>query len=368
MRGIGYYVHHQGAGHRERALRIAGALERSCALIGTFGGSLGQVPSLDLPDDRLTEGFDGRDGALTRPLGLHYAPLGHPGVQARMAAIAAWVARTDPVLMIVDVSVEVALLARLLCVPTLYVRLAGTRTDLPHLEAFRAAERLIAPFPEAIDSPGLPDWVRAKTIYAGFLGPTVPTVPTEAAAKEDGSIAVVFGRGGGGGDLADLIAAARAVPDRAWHVYGAVVGPDGLTGAALGAVDPHAGGPPNLNLHGWVDDPRPHLARASLIVGGAGDGLLATVASGGKRFLCLPEPRAFDEQTQKAEALGRLGAALVHPGWPVAEDWPGLVACALSLDPTVLAHLYDPAGVRRLAWVIDGTAREIEVRSGMQSR
>ena len=347
-RGIGYYVHHHGAGHRERALHVAKALEHPCTLIGTFGGMLASdVPVLTLPDDRLADGFDGRDGAATRPLGLHYAPLGHRGVRTRMAAIANWIERTDPALLIVDVSVEVALLARLLSVPTLFVRLVGARWDLPHLEAFRAAECLIAPFPEALDAHDVPDWVRAKTVHAGFLGASPPTMP---ALAEDGRIVVVFGRGGDGGDLDRLTAAAGAVPDREWHVLGPV------------AASSHSL-PPNLFLHGWIEDINPHLQAASLVIGACGDGLLAAVAGAGKRFVCLPEPRPFGEQTQKADALARLGAAVVHQGWPDARDWPDLIMRGLALDPTILARLYEPEAVERVARAIDAIVRAIDTRS-----
>ncbi|TXM88962.1 hypothetical protein FV222_27210 [Methylobacterium sp. WL103] len=169
-RPVGYYVHHQGAGHWQRACLIAREMKRPCTLIGTLaafdrGGAPGAT--LDLPDDRLPEGgFDGRDGAETRPEAFHYAPLGLPGLRDRMAAIAAWIAEADPVLLVVDVSVEVALFARLLSVPVLIVRLAGTRDDRPHLEAFRSAERLIAPFPSVLDGADLLDALRAQAVPA----------------------------------------------------------------------------------------------------------------------------------------------------------------------------------------------------------
>ena len=350
IRPIGYYVHHQGAGHWQRACRLAAAMERPCTLIGTLaefdrGGAPGAV--LDLPDDRLPEGgFDGRDGAATRPVAFHYAPLGLPGLRRRMAAIAAWIAEADPVLMVVDVSVEVALFARLMSVPVLMVRLAGTRDDQPHLEAFRSAERLIAPFPQELDGAALPAWVRDKTHYAGFLGASTRPGPAPAP---DGPIVVVFGRGGTGGDAAALAAAARAVPERAWHVLGPV---NGLP------VDP----PPNLHLHGWVAEIGPHLARAALVVGGAGDGVVAAVAAAGRRFVCLPEPRAFGEQTEKAAALERLGAAVVRPSWPEAAAWPAVVRAGLALDPAVIAALHDPDAVPRLAAAIERIAAGLDAR------
>lgn len=342
-RPVGYYVHHQGAGHWQRAVALAGALEeggRPCTLMGTFSqidtaAAPGSV--LDLPDDRLDSGFDGRDGAAQRPDAFHYAPLNHPGLRERMGRIAAWTAAHDPALMIVDVSCEVALFARLLSVPSLVVRLSGTRTDPPHLEAFRAATRLLAPFPEALDGGTVPGWVRDKTLYGGFLG------AEPSASVEDGRIVVVYGRGGEGGTLARLAEAAAAVPERDWHVLGPVSG-DGPS-------------PKNLHRHGWVADVRPHLARASLVVGGAGDGLVTAVAGLGKRFLCLPEPRAYGEQEAKAEGLARLGAALVHPGWPDAAAWPGLVAEGLALDPARIAGLAEPGALARTAAAIEALCR-----------
>lgn len=346
IRPVGYYVHHQGAGHWQRAVALAGALAalgRPCTLMGSFAEldtAEAPGPVLDLPDDRLDAGFDGLDGTAERPECLHYAPLRHPGIRVRMGRIAAWAAEHDPVLMIVDVSAEVALLARLLSVPSLVVRLSGTRTDRPHLEAFRAASRLLAPFPAALDGGAVPDWIHEKTLYGGFLG----AAPV-AAPEGDGRIVVVFGRGGAGGDLRRLAEAAGAVPERDWHVLGPVSG--------AGDV------PPNLHLHGWVGDVRPHLAPASLVVGGAGDGLVTAVAALGKRFLCLPEPRAYDEQVAKAAALERLGAAVVHRGWPEASAWADLVARGLALDPGVVRGLAETDALARTAAAIEALCREV---------
>jgi UDP-N-acetylglucosamine--N-acetylmuramyl-(pentapeptide) pyrophosphoryl-undecaprenol N-acetylglucosamine transferase len=336
-RGIGWYVHHQGAGHLQRARWVAAALPRPCTILGTLAGyDTTGLDVIDLPDDRPldTDAFDGRDGEAERPNALHYAPLNHPGVRARMTGIAEWIRQTEPALLVVDVSVEVALLARLLSVPTLVVRLAGTRTDQPHLEAFRSAERLLAPFPEALDGMVVPDWIRAKTQYAGFLG--APSQPVDEVGHD---LVVVFGRGGAGGDLADLASAARAVPDRSWHVLGPVTG---------------TGEPPgNLHLHGWVDDVEARVARAALLIGGGGDGLVALAAAQAKRFICLPEDRAYGEQTEKAAALARLGAAIVHDGWPDASAWPELIRVSMALDPSVIGKLHRPNAVVACAEAIE---------------
>lgn len=345
-RPVGYYVHHQGAGHWQRANLIAACLDRPVTLIGTFAeidASRANGAILDLPDDRLT-GFDGQDGEAIRPDCFHYVPVGIDRIRDRMGMLAAWMAEHDPALLIVDVSVEVTLLARLLSVPTLVVRLAGNRTDTPHLEGFRSAERLLAFNPPEIETAGTPDWVRAKTLYAGFLADA-----PKAGASEDGSIAVIYGRGGAGGSASDLAAAARAVPDRHWHVLGPV-------------ESPTADLPPNLHLHGWVAETGPYLDRAALVVGGGGDGVVAAVATRAKRFLCLPEPRAFDEQTAKAEALAKLGAAIVRTEWPDAFEWPALIQAGLALDPAVIGGLVQADALGRTVAIIEDVIQGIERR------
>jgi hypothetical protein len=343
-RPIGYYVHHQGAGHAMRARLIARTLARPCTLLGTFDGADPGVDSfVDLPDDRIAAGFDGRDNAATRPLALHYAPLGVDGLRDRMARVAAWVASADPVLMIVDVSAEVALFSRLLSVPTLVVRLPGDRTDPPHLEAFRSAERLLAFFPRALDGAANPEWVRSKTAYVGYLS----AAPKADPIGEDGSIVVVYGRGGAGGSFADLAAAARAVPERQWQVVGPVTDEGGEC-------------PENLRLHGWIPDIGPYLDSAALVIGTGGDGVVSGVVARGKRFVCIPEPRAFDEQAATARALQAHGAAIHRADWPPPGDWPALVRAGLALDPALMTSLDQPDALTRTARLIGDFADRLD--------
>ncbi|MBR0656239.1 glycosyltransferase [Plastoroseomonas arctica] len=328
MRPIGYYVHHHGAGHWQRAAALAARLRHPCVLLGTAPG-VASCPVVELPDDA--------GGHGTAP-GLHYAPIDHAGLRARTARIAGWIAEVRPALMVVDVSVEVAMLARLCSTPVLYVRLAGKRDDPPHLAAFGAARALLAPYPAAIEATDTPSWVRHRTFHAGFL------TASSARSRPGKHIAVVFGRGGSGGDREALIAAASAVPERQWNV--------------LGPVSPGASRlPDNLALLGWRDDVVEILAGAAVVVGGGGDGLLAEVAALGKRFICLPEPRPFDEQVAKAERLAELGAAICRTSWPQADSWPALLDEAFALDPTRIAALHDPQALTRAAAFIDDAAQ-----------
>jgi len=330
-RPIGYYVHHHGAGHLARARAIAGAADGDIVLLGTGIGALG----VDLADDRSGSGaFDGNDAAITRPDALHYAPLDHPGIRSRVATIARWIEALRPSLMVVDVSVEIAMLARLASVPVVYVRLNGDRSDTPHLEAFRGAVGLLAPFHRDLDTPSTPRWVTEKTCYL----PGITSSPPPKAVDTQRTVLVAFGRGGEAGDGEGLARAARHCPSWQWRVIGPCSSPRDL--------------PANLAILGWVQDAGREIAAAAVVVGAAGDGLVGSILAADRPFVCIPESRPFDEQRATALGLARSGAAVVLPQWPKPESWAALMEEALALRPEARRRLHDPAGADAAArWI-----------------
>jgi hypothetical protein len=336
-RGIGYYVHHHGAGHRQRGLAIARAAAGRITLLGTgLAGHCGEVSFLYLPDDCLEQGrFDGQDDA-GRPASLHYAPTNHDGIRRRVAAVATWIADTQPLLMVLDVSVEIAMLARLASVPTVYVRLSGHRNDRPHVDAFAAASALLAPFHRDLDDERTQSEVRRKTFYAPGI------VEVASASKVETSTGlVVHGLGSGPAD-GEMWAAAAAssAPHLTWRVLGPCTVPPSV--------------PDNLEFLGWRDDPEDLIASAGIVVGAAGDGMVGSVIASRRPFICLPEARPFDEQTSKARRLAALGAAIVCLTPPSAHEWPDLLGRARALDPDRLAHLDGREGAGRVAsWLRD---------------
>jgi hypothetical protein len=329
-RPIGYYVHHHGAGHRARADAIIAASHWPIVLLGTGIGADG----IDLPDDRQPSGrFDGEDDAQCRPQALHYAPLDHQGVRARVATVASWIAQERPALMVVDVSVEIAMLARLASVPTICVRLNGTRDDPAHLDAFRGASGLLAPFAAALDCPAMPGWVRDKTAYF----PGIAAAPASSASVAQ-RVLVVFGRGGPPGDGTLLAHAARACPQWQWRVIGPATRPADV--------------PSNLSFAGWVDSPEREIAESAIVVGAAGGGLVSAVMAADRPFVCIPEPRPFGEQEATGARLGALGAAVAVGFWPGAADWPDLIDRAMALPPQARRSLSDPEGAQKAtAWL-----------------
>jgi hypothetical protein len=338
-RPIGYYVHHHGAGHRARAEAIAAAIDWPIVLLGTGLGAAG----IDLDDDRPVSGrFDGVDEADTRPAALHYAPLDHAGVRSRVARITQWIATERPALMVIDVSVEVAMLARLASVPTIYVRLNGDRSDTAHHDAFRGATALMAPFHQDLDISSTPDWIRDKSCYL----PGITAAPHENAPQEK-RILVVIGRGGPPGDGAAIAQAARACPDMHWRV--------------IGPVTTSADRPTNLDLAGWVDDPAREIATAGLIVGAAGDGLVGAVLAADRPFLCIPEDRPYGEQLATALALDALGVAIMLKTWPSPDRWPSLISQAKALPSHARKRLHDPHGADAAAsWLATMAAAAVD--------
>lgn len=341
---IGYYVHHHGDGHRQRALAIAQAAPSGAfTLIGTgLEGRTGGVACLDLPDDRLSAAvsFDGRDEAGHRPDAVHYAPCHHEGVRRRVSLLTGWIAQARPSLMVVDVSVEIAMLARLAATPTVYVRLGGLRGDDAHLDAFRGATALLAPFHQDLDDLETPEWVRARTRFCPGLTLAGHVLPE---GRPD-TVLVVNGLGGAVCNGDDLAMAACATPMMNWRV--------------IGPVAPPASMPGNLELFGWVEDAQAEIAAAGIVLGAAGDGLVNAVIATQRPFICLPQARPFGEQVSKARRLAAMGAAIVLDDWPVASDWPALIAAAQALNPDALRRLHDPEGARHAADFLIATAQE----------
>jgi predicted glycosyltransferase len=155
---------------------------------------------------------------------------------------------------------------------------------------------------------------------------------------------VVVGRGGIPGDSAWIADAARACPNKAWRV--------------IGPVTPPARCPSNLIFAGWVDDPGREIARAALVIGAAGDGLVGAVLAADRSFICLPEDRPFGEQLATAQALERLGAAIVLTRQPQPMEWPDIIERAAAIPSDVRRRLHDPSGARAAAvWLAAQASR-----------
>ena len=345
--GIGFYVHHHGQGHANRAQQIVAHLDES---ITVFGSSLSSFQSVlnrrvtvvDLPSDIV----DLPLASHHQPDIFHYAPLAVPGIRERMFQLAEWIRNTDPALLVVDVSVEIALFARLMSVPTVIVRQNGVRDDPPHQAAFRSSNGLLAPFSSALEDETTPEWVRKKTFYAGGFSRYDQRLLSRAEARkqlgmsaDQRYVIIMNGLGGEGNPLVSVVQAAQAASQWDWWV----VGPTAYDRVEL---------PANVTVVGKVEDTFPYLKGADVVVASAGNNTVMEIATAGTPYVCIPEERPFHEQYSKAAVLDQINAAQVLPAWPEPARWPTLLENARQMDTQPLANIIDPRGAERCAQYI----------------
>lgn len=288
---IGYYVHHLGDGHRQRALAIASYNPSYFTLIGTnLKNKTHNINYVSLPCDIVKGNNYNAHLASTS-----YTPLREPIITQRMGKIAGWIKKNQPNLMVVDVSLEIAMLSRLFSIPTIYVRLVGNRWDSAHMDAFLAAEALLCPFSEQMELPSTPDWVKQKSFYF----PKIVAQNIAVHTAEKNNLLVLLGAGGHEITIDNLINLAKQAPSWSIHVLGEVKIPLNINL------------PKNLYLHGWIKDYQPYIAKAVVVAGAAGDGVVNNVLAYKKAYICLPQQRPFDEQIEKAKALEKLGIEVI---------------------------------------------------------
>lgn len=292
---IGWYVHHHGWGHLTRMQAIRPHLDDEV----TVFSSLSAPP--DLGDDttwiRLPGDADPvptADGALcaAHELGdvtaggaLHWAPIGHPGHQRRLATIADWIARHPVAAFVVDVSVEVTAFVRLLGVPTVVFAQPGDRSDRPHRLGHALADRIVAPWTEGLfEADELSDHhERVRHVGAISRHDGRTRRPADDAARR----ALFLSRTLDASRLAETIDLLTA---RGWVVDTA------------GARDDDR-----------VDDVWPLLCRANVVISAAGLNGVADLATAGARAVVLPQDRPFGEQEHTARVLQAAGLASTAP-------------------------------------------------------
>ena len=320
---IGYYVHHQGRGHLHRAVAIAACAATDITGLATSARPAGWLGDwVELADDA-GAGPEADLGAGGR---LHYVPYGHDGLRSRMAALSAWIADARPDALVADVSVEVALLARLHGVPVLTMAQPGRRRDAAHTLGYSISERILAPWPAAATQ----IWHTDRSAVAGkvdHLGAISRfDVVREPLEPTPGSVLVLNGTGGP--QLTREVDSARAAtPAWDWVHLGGQGGP-------------------------WSDDPWPLLNTTSVIVSHCGQSAVADIAAARRPAVLVPQARPFDEQATMAVALRRLGVpALVLDEWPAPGKWPAVLETAEALDGSGWSVWNDGQGAERAAEV-----------------
>ncbi|NRD71226.1 hypothetical protein HQR03_11835 [Psychrobacter okhotskensis] len=329
---IGYYAHHHGSGHCRQADKLAALLPpklRSQMTVFTSLPNDGyhfsaitdeQIVRLSAEDQLPEDVLLGRAGKYWQPSSLHYSPVGNRNVQTRSWQLLDEIHQRQIDLMIIDVSAEVAMLCRAASVPYLYVRLAGERDDMPHLNAFAGALGLLAPYPKALEAAATPDWVRQKTLYLDFMPNKTDelltftafinklmTLTTSSSIHERLSsldnkqkiadttiITVIKGYGGHDAIDAKLPELRRALPN-------ALI-------ISLGPINDEARHCVDIAAH--VNDVTPFIAYSDLLLMACGLNGIAQAYDYATPLVVLPDERPHREQEVMAEALIEQGRAL----------------------------------------------------------
>ena len=353
---IAFFVHHQGRGHANRTMAVAAefARDRPVSVLTAgphlFDGFSRDIEIVALPDMIGAAVPTARLYAEPTPQVMHCVPLGLAPMRRTMRTILDHLDAREAGLFVVDVSAEIALLARIASVPAVQIRMHGDRSDIGHVGAYEACVGMLAPFDARLEQADYPAALRAKTFYSGGLCTSLDRIPDRAEARaklgldpQREIVVAVTGGGGSGTPYAPLTVAARAEPDALWLT----LGPTHREG--------HETDFANLRELGWVPSVTDYLAAADIVIASAGDNTVHEVARVGGRLIVMPEWRYFAEQTRKAEALVWLGAAVQAPAWPGdLQGWRDLLARARVLDGSVLHDLYAPDAAFRAADWLEG--------------
>lgn len=358
---IGYYVHHQGRGHLRRAQAIAAHLHEPVTGLSSLprpaawaGPWLELAPDWDpgtIPGGAMPSALVGLD--VDAGGRLHWAPLEHAGLRARMAALSGWIESARPRLLVSDVSVEVALLARLHGVPVVSFVQPGSRGDAAHVLGHEISSLLLAAWPAGAAGmvSGISEHTASRIVAVGAIADQA-AVPEQSSAQFSARssdqcprtgdtgprVLVLGGRGsagidGAGIDGLDVAGARRQTPGWTWDVLG------GSTGR-------------------WVEEPMDLIRRATVVVTHAGQGALADVAAARRPAIVIPDERPHDEQRHTARHLADDGRYPALVRWHVPETgWVQLLSRAAKLDGSTWERWNDGGGARRAAQTITSAAR-----------
>lgn len=302
---IGYYVHHHGRGHLMRAQSISAHLAEPVTFLSSLprpAGLRADDAWVQLPSDVPAEACRAHD--VTANGRLHWVPLHDEGLRRRSAMLLGVLAAARARHLVVDVSVEIAVLARLAGIPVTVIAMPGERSDPVHRLAFDVAENIVGCWPQEVYDP---DWLTVHASRTHFVG---------AISRFDGRASIgdspnrpatglmLCGAGGSAFPADALEQLRRAVPQITWRAVG---------GAAA-----------------WVDDPWSLLASADIVVTHAGQNAIADVATAGVPAVVIAQPRPFGEQRAMCEALDWAGVAVTSAKWPAPECWPALLDKAIA--------------------------------------
>jgi GT2 family glycosyltransferase len=296
---IAYYAHQHGSGHCTFAERFAKAANNDILIFTSYDFNFSsrtqvvRLPSED-PDNSSFEA-----NQIEEPAFLHYSPVGQKSIQERSRKFLEAYIKHKCKCLIVDVSAEVAALARASSIPFIYVKLPGYRNDSAHLQAFKSAVFLLAYYSEDLEDARTPSWIREKTVYLGFINKQNNATSGDGKLSFDiqncVNVTVISGNGGNDKLDAALGKLANKFPSKEFTVLGNFKNKLKR---------------PNVKYFGFVNSPESYLVQSDLIVSNCGLNSTSELLSLGIPCLFIAEQRPFDEQLFMCKQLQKKNLVL----------------------------------------------------------
>lgn len=230
----------------------------------------------------------------------------------------------------------------------------GDRNDSAHLCGYDAAYKLLAPYPESLESGCVAWWKKQKTIYVPGFSRYSGRILSKSAArkkldinKQQKVVLVLKGRGGDKHCLQSISEAALSTPEWRWFI----VGPIDVNSDKL---------PKNITCEGWQQDTFPYLKAADVVIASAGHNTIMEIAEAQIPFLCIPEERPFNEQKVKAKLLEKMGLCLYSNSFPASYSIKSTLELLIKMDTTNWKNIVSLDGAKKAATAIESEAFQIE--------
>lgn len=340
MTSVLWYVHDHGVGHLRRCQAVLPHLSSPVVVASSMSGLSDHVErpgvhAVEVRSDRVTEPVAG-------PGPFHHVPVG-PVARERAADLLDTIARHDCSTAVVDVSVETAVLCRLAGLRVVVLRQSGRRDDAPHRLAHECADVVWVPQRRSLE-PFVETSARVEFTggFSRFDGCNRGDHEPGPRSARRGPRRVVALVGAGG----------TAFPEQAWRT---VAPPAGTEVTVLGLRSTWNDGA--VRSIGRVQDPLRHLRAADVVVSSAGWASVHDLASVGVPAALVAEPRPFDEQQVRVDAMARAGVAVGLGRWPTPDELGEVLDRCGRLDPQRWDCHYDHHGAQRAAAMIEEVHR-----------
>jgi len=328
-----WYVHDVGSGHLRCAEAVLAHLRVPTVVAAGPGVDLATLASCRAVADVIALPSDVPRDPTPTVGPWHWVPATSE-LRARSAALTAAIAAHRCTTAVVDVSVEVAVLARMLGLRVVALRQSGRRTDEAHRIGFASADAVWVPQHPALD-PVEADVAGRATFTGAFSRFDRPGRPSTLGRCRERMVTMLVGAGG------------HHLPIDAWR---AGTAPPGWTVVIAGLDARWSSG--RICSVGRTDV-EPLLRRSAVVITAAGWASVADVASCGARLAVVAEPRPYDEQLVRAESLAAAGLAVHLPSWPAPAQLASVIDSTMALAPDAWVPYFDGRWAARAAELVE---------------